>query len=461
MTQIEDVVDCAGVVVTVAPSDLVAEAARIMGERNIGAVVVVNETGQAAGILSERDVLRHFGRNPLTLATMRVDEIMSRHVVSCGRATTLAQANRLMVDKRIRHLPVTENGRPVAMVSSRDVMAHQLKAMEGMKEAADRMARLLKCFKTLSVEEVLQAAADEVPDVFQAERFTLSFDDGKDSPSVCRRGCPSGAELVPGAEAAGQETPARRALPEACRLAGCSGEHLVIPLTAPEGVPGHTCTRPEANYLCLCGWPSEEDLTPDQLQYKVTLVQDILGTTLYNAARFHETHRRSMIDALTGVWTRRALEARLREEVQRSVRYRGPFCVVFLDVDRFKSINDTFGHAAGDTLLRGLGDILSTGTRATDMVARYGGDEFVILMPQTNLEEGHTVVNRLREVVLADLVHADGRPVTISGGIAAWNGEDRPEDLLARADAALYQAKKAGRNQIVAGCSQEAGALGA
>ncbi|MCY2928462.1 MAG: diguanylate cyclase [Planctomycetota bacterium] len=450
MTHIEDVVSCTADIVTVSPWELVADAARVMGDRNIGAVVVVDEEHQAVGVLSERDILRQFGRNPQTLAGMRVEEIMTANVISCSRGATLAHVNRLMVDKRIRHLPIVENGKPVAMVSSRDVMAHQLKAMEGMRDAADRMAKLLKCFKTLSVEEVLEAAASEVPNVFQAARFTMSFDDGKDSPALCRRGCPGSVEDLAVSAAGDGPVPVRRPVPDSCRRGGCSGECVLIPLTVPEGVHGHTCARPEMNFVCLCGWPSEEDLTPDQLQYKVALVQDILATTLYNAARFHETHRRSMIDALTGVWTRRALQARLHDEVQRSVRYRGPFCVAFLDVDHFKSVNDTLGHAAGDTVLRGLADILSEGTRTTDMVARYGGDEFVVLMPQTHLDECLLVINRLRERVVGELAHADGRPVTLSGGLAAWEGETREEDLLARADAALYQAKDAGRNRIVA-----------
>ncbi|MCY2926894.1 MAG: diguanylate cyclase [Planctomycetota bacterium] len=450
MTHIEDVVSCTGDIVTVLPWEPIADVARLMGERNIGAVVVVDEAHQAVGVLSERDIFRGFGSSPQALAGMRVEEIMTRNVIACARGATLAHVNRLMVDKRIRHLPVVENGRPVAMVSSRDVMAHQLKAMEGMRDAADRMAKLLKCFKTLSVEDVLEAAASEVPNVFQAQRFTLSFDDGKDSPSLCRRGCPGSVEDLGSSAQNESPSPFRRPVPDACRQAGCTGQRVLIPLAAPEGSQEHTDARPEANFVCLCGWPGEEDLTPDQLNYKVALVQDILATTLYNAARFRETHRRSMIDALTGVWTRRALLAKLHDEVQRSLRYGGPFCVAFLDVDHFKSVNDTLGHAAGDNVLRGLADILTSGTRTTDMVARFGGDEFVLLMPQTPLAECLLVVDRLRERVLGTLTHADGRAVTLSGGLAAWEGDSCQDDLLARADAALYQAKDAGRNRIVA-----------
>ena len=141
MTHIEDVVSCTGDVVTVLPWEPIADVARLMADRNIGAVVVVDEAHQAVGVLSERDILRGFGGNPLTLAGMRVEEIMTGNVISCTRGATLADVNRLMVDKRIRHLPIVENGRPVAMVSSRDVMAHQLKAMAGMRDAADRMAQ--------------------------------------------------------------------------------------------------------------------------------------------------------------------------------------------------------------------------------------------------------------------------------------------------------------------------------
>ena len=98
MTHIEDVVSCTADIVTVSPWEAVAEAAHLMGERNIGAVVVVDEAGQAVGVLSERDILRQFGRSPLTLASMRVEEIMTKNVISCARGATLAQINRLMVD---------------------------------------------------------------------------------------------------------------------------------------------------------------------------------------------------------------------------------------------------------------------------------------------------------------------------------------------------------------------------
>lgn len=222
---------------------------------------------------------------------------------------------------------------------------------------------------------------------------------------------------------------------------------MLIPLGAPEGKDAPSPGR-DSNLLCLCGWPAQDGAADELLQYKALLVQDVLRTTLANALRYSETHRRGAVDALTGVWMRRALQQRLQEEIDRGRRYGNCFSIAFLDLDRFKSINDVGGHIVGDGILRDVATAISTSTRATDFVARYGGDEFVVLMPETDQAGAFIVIDRVRQAVHDELVRPDGAPVTLSCGLAQWRDETKIDDLIARADGALLKAKRAGRNTV-------------
>ncbi len=157
-------------------------------------------------------------------------------------------------------------------------------------------------------------------------------------------------------------------------------------------------------------------------------------------------------DGLTGIANRRWLDLQLAQEFERARRFRHPLTAILLDLDDFKSINDTCSHLVGDEVLRQVARLLRDNARSLDVVGRYGGDEFLILLVETDLADGLTVCENLREALLqrdwAGL-HPAMPPVTMSIGVAELNEEDAdPQALLARADALLYQAKKDGKNQI-------------
>lgn len=145
-------------------------------------------------------------------------------------------------------------------------------------------------------------------------------------------------------------------------------------------------------------------------------------------------------DPLTGVSNRRALEETLTSMFAMFERYETPFSLLILDIDKFKEVNDTRGHQQGDQTLKGVAAAIDETVRETDVVARFGGDEFVVLMPQTHLDQAALLAERLRAAVRA---HAD---VGISTGVAAALDGDSPRSLLARADEALFAAKAGGRN---------------
>lgn len=169
-----------------------------------------------------------------------------------------------------------------------------------------------------------------------------------------------------------------------------------------------------------------------------------------------QRHRQlSNNDRLTGLFNRAYFEEFLASEVRRSKRYGHPFAVAMLDLDRFKLFNDTWGHAAGDEALKLVADTIRKGRRTTDLVARYGGEEIVLVMPETTLATARQRLEAIREAVAAQQIsvpkRSDAVTITVSAGVAEWPADgNNPEDLLHIADARLFHAKALGRNRVVA-----------
>jgi diguanylate cyclase (GGDEF)-like protein len=163
--------------------------------------------------------------------------------------------------------------------------------------------------------------------------------------------------------------------------------------------------------------------------------------------RLHELATR---DALTGTYNRRYLEELLRTEVERADRYSRPLTVAMIDVDHFKRVNDTYGHPVGDEVLRAIVSRCQKAIRISDALGRYGGEEFVLVLPETALNEARVVAERVRNSVSGALVVVGDRalPITVSIGLASFQNKEKAEALLARADKALYAAKAAGRNRL-------------
>ncbi len=166
--------------------------------------------------------------------------------------------------------------------------------------------------------------------------------------------------------------------------------------------------------------------------------------------RLQETQQQAFRDILTGIPNRQAYEERIANEIARSRRYQSELCLVVWDVDKFKSVNDNYGHAAGDKVLKVVAETLMEKIRATDFLARFGGEEFVLLLPETNLADAQQVADKLRELIAGTPFHfRDSRvPVTISGGIAQLKEDEHANDFFERADKALYRAKENGRNRV-------------
>src|SRR3954449_1571527 len=169
------------------------------------------------------------------------------------------------------------------------------------------------------------------------------------------------------------------------------------------------------------------------------------------SASLADTHDRATVDRLTGVANRQSLLAALFAEVERANRYERPLSLAFVDIDHFKAVNDTYGHAAGDIVLRGVAQTIKANIRESDAVGRYGGEEVMLLLTETDVEEGSLLTEKLRLLVSRQrfAVAVDTEvAITISIGIAGGSGGTLRTDTLVRdADAAMYSAKSLGRNQ--------------
>ncbi|OBS08726.1 GGDEF domain-containing protein [Acidihalobacter prosperus] len=167
--------------------------------------------------------------------------------------------------------------------------------------------------------------------------------------------------------------------------------------------------------------------------------------------RLAQTHREARIDMLTSLPNRRALDERLEEEAARADRNGDVFAIALVDVDHFKQINDRYGHASGDRALQIIAKLLRMKLRRSDVLGRWGGEEFLVLFPATTLEAAREIAERVRAALSAAPTHFKGEQVrlTASFGLAVWGGEkDAVPALVERADKALYAAKQAGRDAV-------------
>ena len=195
----------------------------------------------------------------------------------------------------------------------------------------------------------------------------------------------------------------------------------------------------------------ELQLGKDQVQILHSAMQH-LALALRNAMLFREVKQHADYDGLTHIHNRRHFETTLRNELERHSRYQQPLTLMMLDIDHFKAVNDTYGHQAGDSVLREVATIVRKTIRNTDYVARYGGEEFAVILPHTTEEQGYALAERLREQIAArPFIHQNMRlRATISIGLTSLplNTLKKTDTLVQEADEALYYAKSNGRNVV-------------
>ena len=206
--------------------------------------------------------------------------------------------------------------------------------------------------------------------------------------------------------------------------------------------------------LVVAGCP----FAPEEERINMSMLSDLLSMALQNAALLDPARDGKWVDPLTGVSNRIHFLQRFESEIRRTESYRQALALFMFDIDEFKKINDTHGHHAGDVVIKRMAEIVRRNTRGYDLVGRFGGDEFMVLVTSTTGEQAAAFAENLREKVSATdiAIPGTGVPVriTISGGLAIFptHGQSTPE-LFQAADAALYEAKRQGRNRILVATS--------
>jgi len=185
----------------------------------------------------------------------------------------------------------------------------------------------------------------------------------------------------------------------------------------------------------------------------VAMLADLFGAALQNAITGKLLESSASLDDLTGLSSRRHFTLWFEMEIRRARNYLTPLSVLLFDIDHFKKVNDTYGHLAGDRVLRKVAEVARKNTRSSDLVSRYGGEEFTVVMTSANREQALSYANILREIIAVTETRIPGLDnplrVTISGVVATFPGDgETTTDLLNAADQAMYRAKNDGRNKI-------------
>jgi diguanylate cyclase (GGDEF)-like protein len=221
------------------------------------------------------------------------------------------------------------------------------------------------------------------------------------------------------------------------------GALKIFPLRAGETTAG----------TLVCGTRRRDGL-PDAAQAELGMLALQAAAAIARTTLYEQAERLATTDGLTGLINRRTLNAQLTARVREAQRYRRPLSLLLIDIDHFKKVNDTHGHPAGDAVLRGVAAVARAQARETDLVARYGGEEMAVVLPETDAAGARTIAERLRAAVegTAHATEHGTLRVTISVGVATWpGGGQTAEELLTTADRALYRAKQTGRNRVETG----------
>ncbi|MDA8121160.1 MAG: diguanylate cyclase [Deltaproteobacteria bacterium] len=393
--------------VSVKPADPITEVLRTMVEHRISAVPIL-ERGKPIGIITEKDILRMADEGvPLR---EEVSRHMSGDVVSAGLETGVIEVVRTMNSMNIGRVVVTDpDGLAIGMITNRDIARN----IEGdYNDFLERKFRQTKEFLNMLPEMML-----EVINMGDAQTILWTND------AVASR---FGREVV--------GKPVYELIPKK------RWDEIISTLVRQKKVDNVRFKKDDRIYECS-GFYMPLDRVSDvgraQLMIRDITEEVILATT----------------DPLTGAYNRRFMSEFLARETDRSIRTNKEFALILADLDHFKRVNDTYGHPAGDIVLKAVVEAMTTCTRQYDLVGRYGGEEFLIILPEIDKEKAAEIAERIRKRIESREIEIAGGKrlsVTASFGVAHFGVDGRiAEDLLVKVDERLYRAKREGRNRVV------------
>ena len=449
-------------IITINQNSSIKAAADKMFSHKVSCLIVNSNDGEFIGLVTERDIVNRVVASSLDIDKSTISTIMSTQIISCTPNTPSSEVREIMTANQIRHLPIIEKGSVIGIISTRDLMARQL--LED-RAAAEEVAMLSTCLKSIDLNEVAEIVTREVPKLFQADKCVLFIRrDGtacKSSSLISYNNCSCPRKSLVNLKDIPQLTDGAEFhydnIPPVCEKLGAKSPRLVIPLNASPNSVASTLSssakeqKPNSAdcYLCMCSLASPIATNRELTTYKAKLAKDILNSHLTNAKLYQEARLTSLTDTLTSVGSRKMLEDKLQVEFDRSKRYKRKFSLAIFDLDNFKTINDVLGHGSGDEALKKLAKCMKREKRTTDILTRYGGDEFVMIMPETKAIDAVTLLERIRDKV-QQIKLTQNLPMTISCGIAehSFKPSDSSREVMRRADLALYEAKSAGRNCV-------------
>lgn len=398
--------------------------------------VFIEDNHLPVGIITERDMTRVIHEKN-AIASMSVDQVMSSPIRTIAIDLPLHEAIKVMNRHKCRRLGVTDrSGALTGLITQSDV----IKGVEGryteslrdvVREKEEQLQEALRNFweKSVYLDNIMRSSTDSAIIATDLDLHIKYF-----NPVAERLMGQSARDMIgqrlEAIHARQEISPGR--LERALAAVKRNGEyHFSIERTE----NGHQLAL-ECRVSGI--WDHEQSL----IGYVLTLRDVTERRRLEEQLKMAAT-----IDKLTGIYNRQTLDDVLAREIARAHRYKTPLSLIMADIDHFKQVNDSFGHQIGDQVLRAIAVTLKESVRRSDMVGRWGGEEFMIVAPQTEIENTIAMAEKLRKLIAGrSFPHND--TVTVSMGVARMNADDTIESIIHRADEALYAAKHAGRNRV-------------
>lgn len=375
-------------------------------------------------------------------------------LIALGATPWLLAMPRLDMQRAITRFHAEEATRSSRLAdTTRSLTSLEQQTQELERQIADLtdLYRVTKeTSRALNLHELFRAAASIAPRLLSVRGLRL-VDLSGEVPQVWRAMRSRDGRLLAQEVPVGLEV--EQAILTEALEAGRAGCMNAAPLgdAVPEGVT-RVCWAPLWREQQPIGLLIGDELPETQLE-TLSIVANQLSLQCARIHLYQQVEALAVTDGLTGIFVRGHFLERAREELERARRHRLPYTLLMTDLDHFKRQNDTFGHLVGDVVLKEVARLLQRHLREIDLIARFGGEEFILLLIETGLDHGMAIAQRLRQLVEAQAIRAydESLTQTISMGVAAFPEHgDTLELLIERADAALYQAKREGRNRVVA-----------